>query len=57
MRVDKQTNEKLGFLAEKYGKDAKDLKARLVELATEIKDEHPDRGNNTCIALARRQLI
>lgn len=57
MRVDKQTNEKLAFLAEKYGKDAKDLKERLVALATTIKDEHPDRGNGTCIALGRRQLI
>lgn len=57
MRVDKQTNEKIGFLAEKYGKDVKDLKDRLVVLATEIKDAHPDRGNNTCIALGRRQLI
>lgn len=57
MRMDKQTNEKLAFLAEKYGKDEGDLKKELSEMADGIKEEFPDRGNGTCLALARRQLI
>ena len=57
MRMDKQTNEKLAFLAEKYGKDEGDLKKELSEMEDGIKEEFPDRGNGTCLALARRQLI
>jgi hypothetical protein len=57
MRMDKQTNEKLKFLATKYGKDIDELKTQIGEMADGIKEEYPDRGNATCLALARRQLV
>ena len=57
MRMDKQTNEKLKFLATKYGKDIDELKTQVGDMADEIKDEYPERGNGTCLALARRQLV
>ncbi len=57
MRMDKVTNEKLGFLAKKYGKDVDELKTQVSEMADGIKEEYPDRGNATCLALARRQLV
>lgn len=55
--IDKQTKERLVFLAKKYNKTEEALTEKFVEIFDEYSEKHPERTAPTVRTLARRQLI